>query len=156
MSRADEWIPWYRREDYSGNLTEEEKRHLDSFRLEKKHPAAAFEDLPKEVSVYDAKEDAVATKAFVLTGIGAFVIVLAYRELGPLSQLFEYVGGGAIIAFAWIIYSRERKKIADEFWNKREGKGAPFSRTEENLQRNWELNEIIRYRRRHETEIDKH
>lgn len=91
MAKEQDWTPWYRRKEYKGNLTEEEKRHLDSFRLEEKHPAVAVEDLPEEVqgylselelAVYDAKQEGVATKAFVLTGIGALAIFLAYRELG--------------------------------------------------------------------------
>ena len=49
MAKEQNWTPWYRRKEYKGNLTEEEKRHLDSFRLDEKHPAAAVEDLPEEV-----------------------------------------------------------------------------------------------------------
>lgn len=91
MAKEQDWIPWYRRKEYKGNLTEEEKRHLDSFRLEENHPAVAFENLPEEVqgylselelAVYDAKQEGVATKAFMLTGIGALMAFLAYRELG--------------------------------------------------------------------------
>lgn len=163
MAEEDEWVPWYRRKEYKGNLTEEEKRHLDSFRLEEKHPAVAVEDLPEEVlgylseleiAVYDAKQEGGATKAFVVTGIGALVIFLAYRELGWLSPLVGYVIGGAIIAFAWVNYSREWKKNADDLWMKQEGKGVPFSRTEEKLQEYWELDAISRFRKRHDAEID--
>ncbi|PWE33430.1 hypothetical protein DDZ14_04310 [Maritimibacter sp. 55A14] len=163
MAKEQDWTPWYRRKEYKGNLTEEEKRHLDSFRLEEKHPAVAVEDLPEEVqgylselelAVYEAKQEGVATKAFVLTGIGAIVIFLAYRELGWFSPLVGYVIGGAIIAFAWVNYSREWKKNADGLWIKQEGKGVPFSRTEEKLQEYWELDAISRFRKRHEAEIN--
>lgn len=44
MAKEQDWTPWYRRKEYKGNLTEEEKRHLDSFRLEEKHPAVAVDD----------------------------------------------------------------------------------------------------------------
>ena len=45
-------MPLYRRKEYKGNLTGDEKRYLDSFRLEEKHPATAVEDLPEEVQSY--------------------------------------------------------------------------------------------------------
>ena len=163
MAKEHEWMPWYRRKDYRGNLTDEQKRHLDSFRLEEKHPAVAVEDLPEEVqsylselelAVYDAKREGVATKAFVLTGVGAFVIFLAYYELGWFAPLVGYVLGGAIIAFARINYSREWKRNADGLWIKQEGRGVPFSRTEEKLQAYWELDEISRFRQRHEANTD--
>jgi len=163
MAEESEWVPWYRRKGYDGDLTEEEKRYLDSFRLEQKHPAAAVGDLPEEVqaylseltlAVYDAKQEGVATKALVLTGIGALVIFLAYRELGWLSPLVGYVIGGATIAFAWVNYRLEWKKNADGLWIKQKGKGIPFSQTEEKFQEYWELDEIARYRKRHEAEID--
>jgi hypothetical protein len=35
-----EWVPWYRAHDYKGDMTETEKRELDAFRMEPKHPAA--------------------------------------------------------------------------------------------------------------------
>jgi len=163
VAKEDKWVPWYRRKIYKGDLTEEEKRYLDSFRLGEKHPAVTVEDLPEEVqgylselelTVYDQKQDGVATKAFLLTGIGAFVIFSAYREIGWLSPLLGYVLGGAIIAFAWINYSREWKKIADGRWIKQEGKGVPFSRTEEKLQEYWELDEISHFRKRYKDDHD--
>ena len=159
MAKDDEWVPWYRRKEYKGNLTEEEKRHLDSFRLEEKHPAVAVEDLPEEVqgylselelAVYDKEQDGAATKAWGMTGIGAFMSFMAYHELGWPSPLLGYALGGASIVFAWINYSREWKKNADGLWMGKEGKGVPFSRTEEKLQMYWELDEIMRFKRRHE------
>jgi len=159
MAKEQDWIPWYRRKEYKGNLTEEEKRHLDSFRLEENHPAVAFENLPEEVqgylselelAVYDAKQEGVATKAFMLTGIGALMAFLAYRELGWLPSLVGYVIGGAIIAFAWINYSREWKKNAGGLWINQKGRGVPFSRTEEKLQEYWELDEIGHFRKQRE------
>jgi len=47
-------LPWYRSTKYKGNLTEDEKRELDSFRYREKkhnekHPAASCDDLPNEV-----------------------------------------------------------------------------------------------------------
>ena len=49
MTKKLDWKPWYRRKDYKGNLTEDQKRYLDSFRNGKPHPATSFNDLPEEV-----------------------------------------------------------------------------------------------------------
>jgi hypothetical protein len=156
-SKKSEWVPWYRRKKYNGNLTEEEKRHLDSFRLEEKHPAAKPDDLPEEVlsyfselqlAVYDQKQDNLTKMWFLLTGFGAFLIFMAYRETGWLSPLFGYVLGGAMIAFAWIYYSREFKKNADTLWINQEGKGVPSSSLEKKFQEYWELDHIDNFRRR--------
>jgi hypothetical protein len=80
MARRNEWLPWYRRKGYKGNLTEEEKRILDSFRMKEPHPAARYWQLPEEVQsyisrlqieLYDKKQDGAAGKALVLTGVAA-------------------------------------------------------------------------------------
>jgi hypothetical protein len=39
---SSERLPWYRAPDYSGNLTEAEKRQLDAFRMQARHPAARY------------------------------------------------------------------------------------------------------------------
>jgi hypothetical protein len=36
---SSERLPWYRAPDYSGNFTEAEKRALDAFRVQARHPA---------------------------------------------------------------------------------------------------------------------
>jgi hypothetical protein len=38
--------------NYKGNLTENEKRQLDFFRMQEKHPAADYDSLPEEVQRY--------------------------------------------------------------------------------------------------------
>jgi hypothetical protein len=72
-----EVLPWYRARGYKGDLTEAEKREVDSFRVLPKHPAAQYEDLPDEVQQYiaeveieryDLKQDKAAASAFVGTG----------------------------------------------------------------------------------------
>src|SRR3954451_19161342 len=57
---ARQFIPWYRERSYKGNLTEEEKRELDSYRWMAqqpggKHPAAEYGDLAAEVQSYISK-----------------------------------------------------------------------------------------------------
>jgi hypothetical protein len=51
-------VPWYRRRDYKGNLTEDEKRELDHFRWLAQQPGGkhpADHDLPEEVDLYISK-----------------------------------------------------------------------------------------------------
>jgi hypothetical protein len=163
MAGEIEWLPWYRRKEYRGNLTEKEKRHLDSFRRGNKHPATALEDLPDEVQAYlgelelavhDKTQEKIIIKAFALTAIGAFLIVSAYRNTGWASPLLEYFLGGSIIVFAWFGFSRKWKSNTEDLWINNKGNGAPFSRTEEKLQKHWELNEINRFRKLYKEETD--
>ena len=39
MSKGPSWVPWYRRKDCGGNLSEEDKRLFDLFRIKDKRPA---------------------------------------------------------------------------------------------------------------------
>ena len=59
MSRSKkkptERLPWYRARGYKGDITENEKRQLDAFRMQKEHPAASYDSLPKEVRMYMIK-----------------------------------------------------------------------------------------------------
>ena len=49
IGKSRDWKPRYRQRGYKGNLTEDEKRFLDSFRNGEPHPATSFEDLLGEV-----------------------------------------------------------------------------------------------------------
>jgi len=56
-NEKQESLPWYREPNYKGDLTEDEKRELDSLRYRAdrqgvKHPAATYDDLPDEVQSY--------------------------------------------------------------------------------------------------------
>lgn len=157
MVKASKWVPWYRRKDYKGNLSEEEKRHLDGFRLQDKHPAAAYEDLPSEVQsyivelelkVYDSLQDAEAGRAFVGTGVAAFIVFAAYHNLIWADPVVGYAIGAAVFGFSWLWYWRQWKRNAEALWIKGEAKGVPFSRTQEMLQFHWEIEEIERHRMR--------
>ena len=75
--RKKEW-PWYRARNYRGNLTEAEKRQLDAFRMQQKHPAANLDDLPDEVrrylsntefKLYDKKQDEATGRAVLYSVI---------------------------------------------------------------------------------------
>jgi hypothetical protein len=86
--RKAEWVPWYRAHDYEGNLTEAEKRQLDSFRVQPKHPAAQYDELPEEVQsyinrieceLYDKKQSSLVGQATVLSAIGGALLFLNYK-----------------------------------------------------------------------------
>ena len=51
-------MPWYRRRDYKGNLTEKRKERIDHFRWLAQQPGGkhpADSDLPEEVVLYISK-----------------------------------------------------------------------------------------------------
>jgi hypothetical protein len=50
--RKVERLPWYRDRNYKGDMSEDQKRQLDAFRMQPKHPAAEEDDLPAEVQNY--------------------------------------------------------------------------------------------------------
>lgn len=156
MAKQVEWVPWYRRKDCKITLTEDEKRHLDSFRLGERHPAVDWDELPEEaqsyvgqleLDIYDAKQDAVVGRAFVLTFFGAFILFLAYHDLSWFDPVVTYFIGGVVIVYAWVNCRREHKKNADGLFPEYLGNGAPFSPTHEGLQAHWESLELTRYRR---------
>lgn len=151
MAGKADWVPWYRRKDYKGNLSEEEKRALDSFRFEERHPATSYEDLPEDVQkyisrieleLYDKKQEIAAGKAFTLTGIAAFLIYLIYIDNAYYSPV-AYVFSAAIVFFAWLNYRREWNKNANELFPKEDG--AP-SHIDEGIQSEWEQDYIVRLR----------
>ena len=81
--KPKEWLPWYRAHDYDGDLTEHEKRQLDGFRMQPKHPAADLDNLPEEVrtyigqiemGLYNQKQERVVSRAFGLSGVGAALL----------------------------------------------------------------------------------
>ena len=82
--QQSEPLPWYRAPDYTGDLTENEKRQLNSFRMRERHPAATYDDLPLEVQrhiaglqieLYDKTQEALVLPALLVSGVGAFFLV---------------------------------------------------------------------------------
>lgn len=152
MSEKQSWLPWYRQKNYDGNLTEEEKRILDSFRIQGEHTAARNEDLPNEVQsyinvleleLYDLKQDSAANKAFALSAFAVFLIYLAYTGQAY-SAIGAYIAGAIIVVLAWLGYRRTWNKNAEEFLPKSEN--AP-NRTDEGIRKEWELDYNFRMRR---------
>ena len=142
--KSTERLPWYRA--HKGDLTESEKRQLDSFRMRKDHPAASYDNLPKEVrmymsklelQLYDKTQEGLARGCFVVSGIGAFLFAryfFGYAE----SSLLEYTGSISLLVVPWIYYSIRWKRNADEFLPP----GDFGSRTAEALRMEWELKYI--------------
>jgi len=159
MADKNAWVPWYRRKDYKGELSEEDKRILDSFRLKEKHPSTCYEDLPDDVQSYinrielelfDKKQESAAGKAFALTCIAVFLIYLAF--IGQVySSIFAYLSGAGIIFFAWFQYRRAWTKNANDLFPKEDG--AP-NQSEQGIQAEWEFDYLVRLRRQKDVEIE--
>jgi hypothetical protein len=159
MAKKVEWVPWYRRKGYAENLTEPDKRVLDGFRADGKHPAVALEDLPEEaqgyivkleIDVYDLQQNAVVGRGFAATGIGAFLLFGAYHEIGWGAPWLGYILGPLIIGVGWIKCFRDHKKNAANLWIEQlwsKGDGMPFSVTHEKLQEHWDLAHLANLRR---------
>jgi hypothetical protein len=140
-----EQLPWYRMRNYKGNLTEAEKRQLDAFRMQEKHPAADYDSLPQEVQSYinglelenyDNKQGALVLPILVCSGFGAYFLIrciLGYDE----GSLVNYAVSIAFLVLPWIWYRIKWKQNADAFlpetWP---------SPTHEALMREWELDYI--------------
>ena len=148
--KQHEHLPWYRKRNYKGNLTEAEKHQLDAFRMQEKHPAAEYESLPQEVQSYinglelenyDKKQEALVLPALLCSGLGAYFLIrciFGYDE----GSFFRYAVSIALLVPPWIWYSIKWKQNADEFlpetWP---------SPTDEALMREWELDYIANKRR---------
>ena len=140
--KQHEHLPWYRLRNYKGDLTEVEKRQLDFFRTQEKHPAADYHDLPEEVQryisglemeVYDNKQGALVVQTLLFSGIGGYFFIrsiLAYGE----GSFLSYVWSISLLILPWFWYRIKWRKNADEFLPK-EG---PWPASEAIL-REWEL-----------------
>jgi hypothetical protein len=145
--RKTEWLPWYRARNFKGNLTEAEKRQLDAFRTQPKHPAATFDDLSEEiqryisgiqVELYDKKQEGAASRAFLYSAIGAGLLFLNYKSCFAAPDLWVNSAAVLLLVFAWFGYWRQWHKNAEEFTPT----GAPWRATEEGIRQQWELNYI--------------
>jgi len=130
-------LPWYRSRKYKGNLTEDKKRELDSFRFREKthhekHPAASWDDLPEEVTdyinklqveLYDRTQDSLFNACLVMSGIGGFMILTHFGWISSRYDSMEVFLSGVLLFLApWVYYPIKWKKTADRFWeDAREG-----------------------------------
>jgi hypothetical protein len=148
--KQPEHLPWYRARNYKGNLTEAEKRQLDFFRMQEKHPAADYDRLPEEVKryigslemeLYDKKQEALVPPTLFLSGVGGYFLVryiLGYDE----GSLFHYAWSISLFLLPWIWYRAKWKQNAEAFLPSH----GP-SPTNEAILREWELEYITNKRR---------
>jgi len=141
--RKGEPLPWYRAPNYKGNITEAEKRQLDAFRMQPKHPSAQWDDLPEEVrnyivrielELYDGKQDAAAGRAFFWSAAGAVLLFLVYKGVLGEPTIWRYAPAALILIVPWIVYRFEWNKNAEAFRPRN---------TEERIREEWELNYIV-------------
>jgi len=148
MKKRDEkpeWLPWYRAQNYKGNLTEAEKRQLDVFRAQPKHSAMRTEDLPEEVQnyinqielkLYDHRQQYAFGQAFFYRLIGAALLALHYT--GCLTATpWIYAFDVLLLVSPWFFYRYRWKKNAEEFLPSEKDVPNP---TDEAIRKEWELN----------------
>jgi hypothetical protein len=142
-----EWVPWYRAPNYDGTLTEAEKRELDAFRMQPKHPSAQYDDLPDEVQqyiskiqveLYDQKQDRASSRALFLSATGAALLYLTYKGCLDAAPLM-YVGAALLLVVPWFYYRYEWNRNAEEF----HPSNLEYP-TDEAIRKEWELDYITR------------
>lgn len=149
MTIKKSWIPWYRRQDYKGDLSEKEKRILDSFHSEAKHPAAPYESLPDEVQEYinslefelfqNNKDEAIITALFA-TAITVIILCITYKGNLFYEAPIYGICLAALISI-WVKYYKKLKNIDERNLPIRDD--AP-SQSDEGIQMQYELNYIVR------------
>jgi hypothetical protein len=144
-----EWLPWYRARDYKGNLTEAEKRQLDAFRAQPKHPATRFEDLPEEVRNYvvrielelhDIKTEVVFGRAVFVSLFGAAMLALHYTGCITASP-WNYAADLLLLVVPWFFCGYYSKKYDEEFLPSLD-EGVP-NPIDEGICKEWELEYIV-------------
>lgn len=144
--KGPERLPWYRARNYKGNFTEAEKRQLDAFRAQPKHPATRTEDLPEEVQdyinrieleLYDHKQQDAVGQAFFYSLIGAALLALHYTGcLKATPTPWIYAFDVLILVSPWFFYGYRWKKNAEEFHDP----------TDEVIRKEWEIIYVIAMR----------
>jgi hypothetical protein len=147
-----EWVPWYRARSYKGNLSEAEKRQLDAFRMQPRHPAAMFDDLPEEVQnyvnrieleLYDKKQEGAARRAIVLSAVGAVLLFLNYKGCSVAPDTWSNIGGVLLLLTPWPVYWYQWRKNAEEFLPT----DTPGRTTGESIRQERELNYLAHSRK---------
>ena len=141
-------VPWYRATNYRGNLAEDEKRELDSFRHQAKshgvkHPAATCSNLPEEVGLYISKlqielydkiQENLVSRCLLISGVGAFLLLNYFGWISPKYNSTEFFLFGAVLLLApWVYYPIKFRKNADQH----------MGDTDESIRTEWELNYIV-------------
>lgn len=153
MARDAEWMPWYRRKGYKGDLSEAEKRVLDAVRLKDRHPATSGETLPEDVrgyierlqlELYERKQEIITSKGLILFFLVLSVVYATY-ELQTFPPLLGYPFAAGLLFYAILAYRREWSANEAELFPR--AKGAPDA-TDQGIQQAWELNHIVRLKMR--------
>jgi len=141
---GSEKLPWYRDPNYTGNLTEYQKRQLDAFRMQPKHPAASEEDLPEEVQNYitsretelhDTKMQGAFNTAATLI---IFVGLLLYFTYDSSRSSWQFVFAVGALVWIWFEWHRKTKQEGEKY--------SDYERTDELIRQEWELKYLSRHR----------
>jgi hypothetical protein len=151
-------MPWYRRRDYKGNLTEDEKRELDHFRWLAQQPGGkhpADHDLPEEVNDYisklkielhDERGTLLMGRALFVSGFGVLMLASFFGwspvKVNHEGSVLMFLLGVLFIVVPWFYYSREHKKLGDQLFDY------------DGIRVEWELNYIASRRRKPEHDDD--
>jgi hypothetical protein len=128
-----------------GNLTEAEKRELDSFRHREseggEHPSAHYDDLPEEVRSYLSKieierydliQETLVGRCFLLSGVGLFLLLNHFGWISPkYDSTAVFLAGGFLLLAPWVYYPIKWRKNADHFLER------------DGIRTEWELNYVV-------------
>jgi hypothetical protein len=146
-SERNQTLPWYRKKGYRGKMSEKEKRLLDRWRMQERHPAVAYDELPLEVQgylsrlegeVYDNKQATLVFGVLALSVIGAYQLYQWYKVGEPSSLVF----GLAMSFVPWIYYRIKWKKNSADFLPI----DNPTRSADEAMQEEWDLNHLSEMR----------
>ena len=144
--RKCEFLPWYRRPDYRGKMSEADKRRLDAIRDQEPHPAVTYDQLPEEaknyiseleVEAYDAKQQSLVGGVALLSVIGALLIDANFTHLVSLTNPLVAATAFPMLVAPWFYYVWKWRRNADAFTPTLE-EGMPDP-TDERLKTAWEL-----------------
>ena len=157
--RKTEFLPWYRAKGYKGNLTEAQKRELDSFRAQESHPASSYGKLPVEVQnyigrlemqIYDSKQEKLGIGALIVSMFSALTLYQMYFGF-PEATTWRYVVSGLGLVVPWIVYRYYWKKNAEAFLPDEPYAAFP---TDEGLRFEWEIEYLSMRRQEQEYRDD--
>ncbi|MGO7306897.1 hypothetical protein ACCS91_23690 [Rhizobium ruizarguesonis] len=124
-----------------------EKRQLDAFRMQERHPAATVGDLPEEVRLYiarlelenyDFKQEQAVGGNTIASLLGAVTLGVCYFgvHIQPVDSIWLYFIGLFLMISPWFHYRWAWNRNADALFPQRHG--GP-NLTDENIRKEWEL-----------------
>lgn len=150
-------LPWYRQREYKEDLSEAEKAILDQLRMQERHPAARYEDLPEElqsyisrlqVENYASKQARAVDRALIFNIVGLVLILLSYFGLLTMRTGWIYIGGSVLLIAPWFLHQGEWYKNLGQFMQQANTSAS----TNEQIKREWELAYLFRVRRERQSE----